>query len=61
MSIVSTRLRYIKTSDIESLVDTISNLPFKVEIKSIQKDGSKWIAVFVLPEQEQLDFKNLEL
>ena len=61
MAIASTRLRFIKTKDIETLVDAIDSLPFKVEIKSIQKDGTKWVAIFVIPEQDGIEFKNLDL
>lgn len=59
--IASTRLRFIKASTLEDLVGAISTLPFKVELKTITQEKKTWVAIFVLPEVDTLDFKNLDL
>jgi len=46
----STRLRYLAGPSKDGLVGIISALPFKVELKDISKDGSQWVAWFVLPD-----------
>jgi len=46
----STRLRMISSPSSEGLEFIVNMLPFKIEIKSIAKDGKKWIAWFTLSD-----------
>lgn len=46
----STRLRYVSSPSPEGLELILNSLPFKVEIKSVQRDGKRWFAWFVLPD-----------
>lgn len=46
----ATRLRYASSSSPEELEGIVNSLPFKVELKSIQWDGKKWVCWFVLPD-----------
>lgn len=48
--ILSTRLRFASGSSPEELEAIFNSLPFKVEIKSVVKDGKKWVCWFVLPD-----------
>lgn len=57
----STRLRYLSAKTPEEISISISRLPFKVELKSLQFNGSRWVVWFVLPEEEGIDFVNLDL
>lgn len=61
MSPKSTRLRFISSVDADAISQAISRLPFKVELKGVEWNGKRWVAWFVLPEEDQLDFRNLEL
>ena len=45
----------------EDLVAAIDKLPFKVELKTLIKDGNKWTQTFVLPENPGLQFESLDL
>jgi hypothetical protein len=47
---LSTRLRYASGSSPEELEAIFNSLPFKVEIKSVVKDGKNWVCWFVLPD-----------
>jgi hypothetical protein len=57
----STRLRFISAKAAEDLSSAVSKLPFKVEIKSVQWDGKRWYAWFVLPEEDKLDLRSQDL
>lgn len=53
MRVVSTRLRFIKSKEINLLTSFIDRLSFKVEIKSIAHDGKKWACFFIIPDEIQ--------
>lgn len=48
----STVLRFIKANNPDSLTEAIGALPFKVEIKSIVKDGKEWTCFFTLSDEK---------
>lgn len=60
MAVKSTRLRWIMGRDPAYVSAAVSALPFKVEIKSIQHDGSAWLCWFVIPDSVP-EFVNVEL
>jgi hypothetical protein len=59
--IKSSRLRYIEASTAEDLTLAVDNLPFKVEIKEILVEKSKWYCFFILPEHEQVVMNNIKV
>ena len=54
----STKLRFASGSSSEELEAIINSLPFKVELKTIAKDGKKWVCWFVLPDNISHDTFN---
>jgi len=58
---IATRLRFVSGSSPEELEIVINMLPFKVELKSIVKDGSKWLAWFTLSDTVSHDMLNQAL
>lgn len=62
MELKSTRLRYMRASDLDVLMAAVEGLPFKVEIKGQPvKDGKKWVLFFVLPETPGIKMGNNDL
>jgi hypothetical protein len=60
--IKSTRLRYISAKTAAEITAAVSRLDFKVEIKGGPVfSGGRWFIYFVLPENEGINFKNVEL
>lgn len=47
----STQLRFLKAKNPDELTRLVGALPFKVEIKSIQKDGKSYICFFTILDE----------
>jgi hypothetical protein len=57
----ASRLRFISAKTADAVSSAVSQLPFKVELKSVQWDGKRWYAWFILPEDERIDLRNTTL
>ena len=56
-----TRLRFMTAPNAETLQAIVDKLPFKIEIKSVNKESdNRWTLWFVLPEIGTVDFKSGE-
>lgn len=60
-SIKHTRLRVLSFKNQIELVKYVNSLTFKIEIKEISKDGSRWHLFFVLPENPTIDVPSGDL
>lgn len=47
-----TRLRHVSGKSLDMVEGWIGSLPFKIEIKSIEKVKSLWYVHFILPEDD---------
>lgn len=62
MTVSSTRLRFISAKAAADLSVAVSSLPFKVEIKGAPVfDGTKWFLWFIIPDEVDSKFQNVEL
>lgn len=61
MEAKSTRLRNVRSKDLDLLSDWVINLPFKVELKSLVWNGKQFCQTYVTPDNAPLDFPNLNL
>lgn len=61
MSLSATRIRHVSSKELLLAEQFISSLPFKVELKGISFDGTRWVIHFVLPEYDGLDLASVDL
>lgn len=45
-----TNLRYVKSKSMDTIVEWVNSLPFKIEIKSIFPQGPMFFLTFTLPD-----------
>ena len=57
---LTTRLRYVKAKDADTLTLFCDTLGSRIEIKSISKDGSYWVLWFI-PDDKGRDVKSGEI